>query len=518
MGGDSIRDHAGAFACQTEDGLGHALLGYHDGIDVWTVDISADPGGRQQYFVSRHESAHHRLHSATPWGLAALACGVPDRNGYVARDSWVAIVDACRRCHEIYATYAAWRAVPDADEILRGNFRYLSYLRDGLFMADSLGRLSEEGDVAVELLLRMAMAPQALALLDLKGLQSSVMQLPLEARPDFRLDRILVAIEDDEGFVTTLRDALRVENDESLDLGLIRAELTRIGAPTLEPHEESEWTESIVAELDEVHPGRYVIESKFGTDRLSELFDDQQRERVQLHPHPLPLRTVMPDANGRFDVKEFARIASGIGKHVWLTWLHSGVLIRQFEPAEVPADKCMLGLLSCDRTHGEPHASWFPFPDVPPGIAARSFVGSDVEPLLFTTLRSIEAAAESDDFRGFEPAFVLLDSDVLGFLRRSEEGGSMVWSVIGSTGDRTVDILLLEQVAIPQVVYMYVCTAPTGHMCARWMRSRSEAFVHDPRHFEQFAAHAWALVEHVLGAFFLIDLHGWRDVAWAQEP
>jgi hypothetical protein len=252
-----------------------------------------------------------------------------------------------------------------------------------------------------------------------------------------------------------------------------------------------------------------VIESKSGLDRLSDLIDDQQREKVQLHPQALPLRIVAPDSDGRFEVREFARTAVGIGKHVWLAWLHPGVLRRQFVVAGQPAQSCMLGLLSCDRTHGEPHASWLPFPDVPPGIAARSFSGSDVEPLLFTTLRSMEASSDSDDFRGFEPVFVLLDSDVLRFLRRSEEGGTMFWSVVGSTGDRTVDVLLFEREALPGVIYMYVCTASTGHLCAAWMRSRPETFKQNRLRFESFTQRAWALVEHIIGAFFIVDLHGW---------
>lgn len=107
--------------CQTADGLGHALLGYHDGIGSWTVNVAHDTDGTRQTFVSYHEAAHHRLHSATPWGVAVLVAGVPDDKRSVAAARWLELLAGCRVTHEVYATWAAAEQTSNADELLLGN-------------------------------------------------------------------------------------------------------------------------------------------------------------------------------------------------------------------------------------------------------------------------------------------------------------------------------------------------------------------------------------------------------------
>lgn len=57
---------AGQVFAGESDGVGHLLLGHHDGPASWVVNVAADPSGVQQFLVSRHEAADHRLHSSTP--------------------------------------------------------------------------------------------------------------------------------------------------------------------------------------------------------------------------------------------------------------------------------------------------------------------------------------------------------------------------------------------------------------------------------------------------------------------
>ena len=193
-----------------------------------------------------------------------------------------------------------------------------------------------------------------------------------------------------------------------------------------------------------------------------------------MHGQPLPLDLVRPDDAGRFPVDRFARLSADLGAHVWLTWLHPGFLRRQFRtrPEVDLGGQCTLGLLSCDRTHGAAHASWMPWPTVPPGMAALMIRGSNqpVEPLLFTTLRTLDATTDEADFRGFEPAFVLVDSDLLAFLTQTvDRGGQAHWSIVGASGDRTIDLLGLEEQSATGVIYVLVCSAPTAQLVARWM-------------------------------------------------
>jgi hypothetical protein len=88
-----------------------------------------------------------------------------------------------------------------------------------------------------------------------------------------------------------------------------------------------------------------------------------------------------------------------------------------------------------------------------------------------------------------------------------------VWTVVGSTGARTVDVLAFERRAASGVVYVLVCTAPTGHLAAAWLGARPGSCVRDDASFEAHRAALWALIEHLVGTFWILDLHGWQDDA-----
>lgn len=496
--------------CQTADGLGHALLGYHDAIDSWTVNVAHDTEGTHQTFVSHHEAAHHRLHSATPWGLAVLVAGVPDAERAVAADRWLELLAACRVTHEVYATWAAAEQTPAADELLRGNLLYSSYLRDARYLGAAISSSSTVAGRGVDLLLRLVMAPARLAAADVRSLRSRDPGLLREDHPDHRLGRLLEIIEG-SALQAVLVETLDVAPTAPLDLDGVIAQLERAGLPTMTFAAQREWTEAIVDELEREHPGRYVIEEVTDRGDLTGALDDQQRERIQMHTEPLPLEVLAADADGRFDVQTFVRTSEGVGKHVWLTWLHPAFLTRQFVSEHALGSDPVLGLLSCDRVHGPAHASWFPFPEMPAGLAARAVTSGDTTPLLFTTLRTLEATADDIDFRGFEPAFVLIDSDVVAFLQRSLERGGLKWSVIGAAGSRTIDVLIFEQLAITGIYYVYVCSAPTGRLTAAWLQSREPSCPPDSAAFEAIKPLAWALVEHLLGTLWMFDLHGYGD-------
>jgi hypothetical protein len=507
--------------CQTENGLGHALLGYHDGIDRWTINVAQDSTGRLQSFVSRHEAAHYQLHAATPWGLAVLVAGVPAADGTIGRDRWAALLDGCRRTHEVYATWASAEQTDDADDLLIGNPVYAAYLRDGRRLAWLIAGPDDPpptdrplGDRApaaasrgVDLLLRLVMAPAALVGTDLATIRSGDVEPGGDELPDSRLAHLLAELGGSD-LLSAVRTAVDVEPTAQLHLDDVFAQLAALGLPSMTFAQQATWTEAIVAELEREHPGRFVIESRADGRDLSTSLDDQQRERVQMHDEPLRLEVLVADDQGRFDTTRFGRSDPVIGKHVWLTWLDPAFLRRQFVTDHPFAPGPVLGLLSCDRTHGDPIASWFAFPEVPPGPAATALGSRDTTPLLFTTLRTLDATGDDVSFRGFEPAFVLIDSNTLAFLERSLQEGALDWTVIGSTGSRTIEILIYQQREIPGVFYLYVCSAPTGHLTAAWLRSHDPPCLPDSAAFEPVRPLAWALIEHLLGTFWMFDLYG----------
>lgn len=493
---------------------GNQPLGFHDGIDSWTVSVATELGGSNQSFVSRHEAAHHRLHSGTPWGLAVTASGIPNGEGFVAAARWRELLEDCRHTHEVYATWAAVVNEPEAREILGSNLAYASYMRDATYLAEAISDDPVIADRGLDVLLRLVMAPQLLRGIDLRGIRSSELTLGPEAHPDNRLESLL----DDfpESLANSLRAALDVSREQPVEFDRTLGLLDELGVPSMSFGEQARWMESLVSEIEVETPGRFQVAVVGLKGRLDELLDDQQRERIRMHDGPLPLRVVKPDDRGRFDPREFARTAEGVGKHVWLAWLHPGYLRKQFDDFEELSADMELGLLSCDRTHGPPHANWLSFEDVPPGIAARLVERGNVTPLLFTTLRTLDATGEETDFRGFEPAFVLIDSDILAFLQTSLSGGDLSWSVIGSSGSRTIDILVFERPRTPGIFYLHVCSAPTGRLIAGWLRSQSPACDPDHERFAEVRSLVWALTEHLLGTFWIFDLYGFSDPA--SEP
>jgi hypothetical protein len=496
-------------ACATDAQLGHSLLGYHDGIDSWTVNVAADGVGARQTFVSAHEAAHHRLHSATPWGLAVLATGVPATDRVVATTRWLQLLEACRRTHEVYATWAS-AELSEGEAFFAENLLYAAYLRDARALAEAISAQPLIAARGLDLLVRLVMAPVALGELDLALLRSPETQFERDQLPDHRLALLESRLEG-SSLQLELRKALAVPPNSPLELDRVFTAVEEIGLGTMTFADQAEWTERIVAQLSREHPDRYAVVPERSADQLTDALDDQQRERIQMHDEPLPLRIVEPEGDGRFPVESFTRLAEGIGKHVWLAWLHPDFLRRQFLAPDLVADEPVLGLLSCDRVHGPAHASWFAFPTVPPGLGARAVASGDVVPLLFTTLRSIDATAAEVDFRGFEPAFVLIDSDLLAFLQRSiEDEQPLIWSVVGSEGSRTIDILVFERSASPGVLYLHVCSAPTGRLTAAWLIAHEGSCSRDDRRFDDLRSRIWALVEHLIGTLWMFDLHGYN--------
>lgn len=63
------------FRCAT-DPIWHGVVGYHDGIDTWTLDLATGIGGSFQSFVSLHERSHQALHETTAWGTAMTVLGL----------------------------------------------------------------------------------------------------------------------------------------------------------------------------------------------------------------------------------------------------------------------------------------------------------------------------------------------------------------------------------------------------------------------------------------------------------
>lgn len=322
-----------------------------------------------------------------------------------------------------------------------------------------------------------------------------------------------LTVERDDEAASAVRRALRLELVDSGypfwdDLCRLLGEL---GVETTAATEQRAWAQEMVADFDRMWDQsgatgrrRVLLEDATApTDQLTALVDTHQRERLRLHAKPLELRTL--DLSTSI-LRDFVRPGEDGKPFVVLSWLHTGFLRRHF--SSVPTeDRLITCLISVDRRHGAGHALIMEIPDSP--AEANAVLARSVATTRFTTLRTLEATADDVDFRGWELSFVLIDSDVLAFLEHtSNDPYGAVWSVINIGIDRHVDVVTLRRHANPSVVHMLPCSAPTGRMVGAWMNER-DAFTQDAAAFEDVREQAFDLLRILLGALWIVDLHGW---------
>lgn len=291
--------------------------------------------------------------------------------------------------------------------------------------------------------------------------------------------------------------------------------LEQLGVESTTAAQQRAWSRSMVGELDAmweragVENRRRVLldDATAPVDQLTALVDTHQRERLRMHAQPLELRVAELTTS---KLSDFARRGEAGQPFVVLSWLHTGFLRRHFTGADwqgVTHDALTCCLLSVDR-RGEPgHAMMLPIPDSP--AEASAVLTANLETVRFTTLRTMAVTGSLVDFRGWDPAFVLVDSDVLAFLQRTmSDAGGVVWTVIDIAVDRHVDVLMVRRNASPGQVFLIACSRPTGRMIGAWMNERVE-FTQEAAAFGDVRAQAFDLLQILVGTLWTFDLHGW---------
>ena len=495
------------FACE-QDQLGHIVLGSHDGLDSWTIHLSTGLSEDRQRFVSTHERAHHWLHTTTVWGTAMLISGLPHADGALDPTNWLWLGDGCRRTHEAYATWHAVDALDDGLDHLRGNYAYLAHLRTARALVDAVS--DDHRSTVLDFVARAAMSPSWLADVSAEDLRSGPLSRTPRPTPD---DRLAVLVQAPPGW-TELVGRLGEQIAAGASYGelwdLLAEHLGSIGLPTLDAMTVGAWTTTTVGQFNSPSQRRIVLEAASTADRLSDLVDEQQRERLRLHPERLVLAVSRPDADPR-PIQSFVHRTAELDAYIVLAWLHSGLLRHQFHTDGQNLPELALGFLDCDRRLDPALAFWLDLSPAPPSVVAHAVAGTKVPALLVTTLRTLDATADNVNFRGWDPAFVLIDSDALVFLRHSEERHEVVrYDIIGVGGDRTLDVLCFQRVAEPSLTYFLPCTAVTGRVFVAWMRERPESFVQEREPFRSIRPQLFTLVNHLLGILHQLHLWGWE--------
>jgi hypothetical protein len=208
-------------------------------------------------------------------------------------------------------------------------------------------------------------------------------------------------------------------------------------------------------------------------------------------------------------VAEFARRDARLGPYIILAWVLPAFLRKHFTDVPDYGNAPRLGLLSVDRRPPEPHALWADLEPAPPALMLAALAKAPLATLCFMTLRSFQAAGDDTDFRGWNETIILVDSDALAFLQHGVEADEVLnWSVVDVSGDRNVDLLVLQRQRSPSETYVMPVSNVTGRMIGQWMHNRPHHFIQDQNAFDGIRDKALALVELLLGTLWTVDLHG----------
>lgn len=504
-----------SFTCASA--LDGVLLGYYDGRESWTVRVGAERSRDEQLLVSVHERLHHVLQSTTLWGLLVTATLSRALDGTMPPVADRA-ASGCRLTHEAFATYFSIADDPDDRALLAGNVEYEEHYERAAALAPPIANMEwPERSRIVDALLRAAMAPMGLLAIAPRRLATlRTRDLADDLLPDERLDHIadLAA----EGGTSELARAL--PEADGID-GLVRFQdavagwLTARGVPAATWAQQRAWMAAVVDELNRTRadgaPQFDAVDQQ--GDPVREAVDDHQRERLGLNDDPLPLELIDPrdlQTRGR----DFARGHADIGPHLLVVWLRADLLRRQFAVPEQLRDfhGHVFGLLSCDRTHGDPRAMLCPLPSAPsdalPALQART-------PVLFlTTLASIIDTPSDVSFAGAPQVFALIDQPVLGFVDHTvDTGATLRWEPVWIDGDHQLSVFVFTNDTLPGVLFLHIASSASRQTLARWLRTLpADQVIHDPM-LGEGSAHAGSLhavLQHIMGTFREINQFGGR--------
>jgi hypothetical protein len=503
--------HSSPFQCATV-GMERVVLGAHDGVMSWTLRVGAERTPAEQRLVSVHERLHHDLHQSSPWGLAMSA--VAAAPGALHGVLWRWLAEGCRATHEAFATYFSAIARDEFAGLLDGNAEYSAHFQCARALGEHAGVPERWRNLIIDAMLRAAMAPRALVEMDLETLQQArLAELHDDLLPDWRLSDIEAWL-DHDGARSLEGPLEQVQRDELPGLPGFRDRLASIlttaGIPTMTVAEHEQWGTLLTAQLNAQGHGRFTILAN-PDDPFSEAFDDYQRERLRLHDMPLPLHLVTPDDPG-WEISWLARAHETVGPHAWLTWMRADLLAEQFDLTSAGLNigsRPVLGFLAVNRVHGEPAARMWHFSALSPALVASHLREQTHLPVVFfTTLATILDTEEDADFRGIEPAFVLIDQPLQGFLERTRERGAVLkWRVSWLEGDHNVAVFILAQDHLASVYFLLVTSRSGYEAVLAWLlRQPIEHVAHDAQLADGHVGYLDAVLQHLIGSFYEIHL------------
>ena len=461
--------------------------------------------------MSLHERLHHELQTTSPWGLVVIAALVSGADATARHAAF-----ASRDVHECFATLFSVGVDEDDLALISDNLPYRDFYHRAAKLAPPDAPWPVRSRV-IDALLRASMAPP----------------IDTALTPDRLVDLRAADLRDEWSPDRRLRRVERVIGSESWPeaLGEVPADLEMTTTVTFRDHvatllaergiltmpfdRQAEWTEAVVSKLNaELVDGRRFETVRSLEDRARADLDDFQHERLQIHEEALPLEIVRP-TDLKLRARDFARSHEVIGVHSLLVWLRGDLLARQFqlpESSDMSSDGLVLGLLSCDRTHGKPRALLCPFEAVAP-TELFDLLQSRSRILFLTTLATIVDTPHDVRFDRIAPVHALIDQPIIGFVEHTLAlGATLRWEPVWIDGDRELSVFVFENSQLPGVALLHITSSAGRHTLARWLRRLADRGVdHAPEIVEGVAGPGLhAIIEHVVGTFWILDQLGGR--------
>lgn len=483
------------------------MLGSHDGIGSWTINLHTLPEAAQRV-VTQHEHAHHHLQSSTAWGVAMVAAAVVDQSGRAAESAWIGLAQRSRRVHEMFATYHSALTVDDGLEHYRGNMQYLQFYGWGSTLVDGLNCSPTGHRRAIEDLSRALMSPSPLTDLTFDAVRElGTPRRPWPRGPDDRLTSLLESMRN-ETLKRDLGELFDAVEDSGQRWDHLAAALTAHGIDCPDLARMSDWTRSMVVGCN-AHLGVPIEVQGRVDDPLLALVDNHSRERLRLHADRLPLQVGFASEHEPRPIADFAREATGVGPHVWLTWLPADFIARQFVLDRPLQHPLVLSVLACDRRGDHPGAYLCDFTPAQPAMVAHAVLATPVRPLFFTTVRALHHSGDDVDFRLWDPVLVLVDSDARHFLTHlGQLDETYVWHVLGIGGSRSIDFVLVRAESTPVMTYLLPCSIPASRVMTAWLDTMSFRFRRSADDFIDIQPWLRAQVDHLVGTFYVLDQFG----------
>ena len=92
-----------------------------------------------------------------------------------------------------------------------------------------------------------------------------------------------------------------------------------------------------------------------------------------------------------------------------------------------------------------------------------------------------------------------------------QQQAHVTWTRLHLTGGRRLHVFAYKVSALPGIIWLQFTGEVGRHYVTRWLQSLGDELArHDPGGFESQRAELEAVIQHVVSAWWIVDMHGGR--------